>query len=67
MVAMVMLSIAAANWMLRLDAPEEFIVPWGIYASVLSAFMVAVAGWMGGKLVFEHKVGVDLDGDEDTA
>jgi uncharacterized membrane protein len=66
-VAMVMLSIAAANWMLRLDAPAEFIVPWGVYASTLSAFMVAVAGWMGGKLVFEHKVGVDLDEDEDIA
>lgn len=63
-VAMVMLSVAAANWMLRLDSPAAFIVPWGMYASALGAFMVAVAGWMGGKLVFEHKVGIDFDNDD---
>ncbi|HVL58210.1 MAG TPA: DUF2231 domain-containing protein, partial [Burkholderiaceae bacterium] len=61
--AMVMLSIAAANWMLRLSSPPEFIVYWGLYTSALTAAMVAVAGWMGGKLVFEHQVGIELEDD----
>ena len=59
--AMVMLSIASANWVLRLGAQQEFIVPWGLYASVLTFVAVSMAGVVGGKLVYEHQVGVQVD------
>lgn len=56
--AIVMLSVGAANWALRLAEGDDFIVPWGIATSSLTAAMVGIAGWFGGKLVFEHRIGV---------
>jgi uncharacterized membrane protein len=61
--AMVMLAIASANWVLRLGAQEEFILPWGLYASVLTLVAVSMAGVVGGKLVYEHQVGVHAEDD----
>jgi uncharacterized membrane protein len=60
--AVVMLSVAFANWMLRLPDPEGAIMPWGLYLSALGAILVALAGWLGGHLVFEHLIGT---GEED--
>jgi uncharacterized membrane protein len=59
--AMVLLSIGSANWVLRLGAQQEFIVPWGLYASFLSLVAVSMAGVVGGKLVYEHQVGVSQE------
>jgi uncharacterized membrane protein len=59
--AMVLLSIASANWVMRLGAQQEFIVPWGIYASALTFVALSMAGVVGGKLVYEHQVGVQVD------
>lgn len=33
-------------------------LPWGVFLSALSVILVALTGWHGGKLVFEHQVGV---------
>jgi uncharacterized membrane protein len=59
--AMVLLSIGSANWVLRLGAQESFILPWGLYASVLTLVAVSMAGVVGGKLVYEHQVGVSQE------
>lgn len=59
--AMLLLSLGTANWVLRLGAQQEFIVPWGLYASGLTLVAVAIAGVVGGKLVYEHQVGVQTD------
>lgn len=62
--AVMLLSVAFANWLLRIGDPVGIIWPWGAYLSALGALLVAIAGWLGGNLVFEHQVGiVDDDGD----
>jgi uncharacterized membrane protein len=54
---MVLLAIAGANFGLRLYHPEE-ILPHGLVLSVLASAATGFAGWHGGKLVFDHGVGL---------
>lgn len=62
--AITLISVAFTNWFLRLAGPEEMIVPWGLTLSLLGATLVAVAGWLGANLVFDHRIGIiDHDGD----
>lgn len=56
-VAMVLLAIAAANWGLRLDYPEA-VLPHGLLLSLLASVVTGFAGWHGGKLVFDHGIGL---------
>lgn len=56
--AVMLLAVGAINWMFRMREPIESVLPQGIYLSALTAAMVAVTGWLGGKLVFEHQVGI---------
>ena len=55
--AMTLLAVAGANWGLRLNYPEA-VLPHGLLLSVLAAGLTALAGWHGGKLVFDHGVGL---------
>ncbi|MET3926734.1 DUF2231 domain-containing protein [Devosia sp. 2618] len=55
--AMTLVAVAGANWGLRLNFPEQ-ILPHGLMLSVLAAVLTALAGWHGGKLVFDHGVGL---------
>lgn len=59
--AVMLLSVAFTNWFIRVTDPAEAVIPFGIYLSLLGALLVAFAGWMGGKLVFEHQVGIHDD------
>ena len=61
--AVMLLSVSAANWGWRIGAPEEAILPWGIVLSAMCFMLVGMAGWLGGVLVFEHRIGV-LDEEE---
>lgn len=61
LVAVMMLSLASLNWMLRFNESEELIIPWGLFLSLLTAGMIALAGLLGGRLVYEHAVGVDTE------
>ncbi|WP_116654122.1 DUF2231 domain-containing protein [Pelagibacterium sediminicola] len=61
--AMTLLSMAGANWGVRLYFPEE-VLPHGLVLSVLSAIFAGLAGWHGGKLVFDHGVGLMVSPDE---
>lgn len=54
---MTLVAIAGANWGLRLNFPDA-VLPHGLMLSVLAAFMTGLAGWYGGKLVFDHGVGL---------
>ena len=56
--AVTLLSVAFFNWFIRSSDPVEAVYPLGLGLSLLGASLVAVAGWIGGKLVFEHRVGV---------
>lgn len=55
--AMVLLAVAGANAGLRLYWPEQ-ILPNGLVLSALASVATGFAGWHGGKLVFDHGVGL---------
>jgi len=62
--AMMLLSIIGANWGFRLYDMEGAVLPWGLFLSVLGLGFVGLAGWQGGKLVFEHQMGIMLAEDD---
>ncbi|TFZ04257.1 DUF2231 domain-containing protein [Ramlibacter rhizophilus] len=61
LMAVMMLSLASMNWLLRLtsDEPGALVNPWGAGLSLLTAGFIALAAYLGGRLVYEHAVGVD--------
>jgi uncharacterized membrane protein len=61
--AVMLLSIGFANWLLRLEDAEAALLPWGLYLSALGAMLVGLAGWLGGKLVFHHQLGIETERD----
>lgn len=62
--AVTLISVAFTNWSLRLIGNNELMLPWGLALSILGALLVALSGWLGGSLVFDHRIGVvDDDGD----
>ncbi|GGJ83676.1 DUF2231 domain-containing protein [Pseudomonas matsuisoli] len=60
-VAIMMLSLASLNWLLRYQAPGETLERWGFFITLLTAALIALAAYLGGRLVYEHGVGVDID------
>ncbi|RAI43107.1 DUF2231 domain-containing protein [Rhodoplanes roseus] len=56
-----LVSIAGANWGLRLAHPDA-VLPLGLLVSVLGMVFVGLAGWHGGKLVFDHGIGLMVSG-----
>jgi uncharacterized membrane protein len=59
--AIMLLSLAAANWWLRVSGPEENLLPWGLFMSCVTAVSLGTVGWFGGKLVFHHNIGSEDD------
>ena len=59
--AVMLLAVGFINWFSRLPDAEAAIFPIGIYLSFLGALLVALAGWLGGKLVFEDRVATQSD------
>lgn len=60
LVAVMMLSLASLNWLLRWNEPSDIILPWGLLLTLTTAVMIALTGYLGGRLVYEHAVGVDI-------
>jgi uncharacterized membrane protein len=58
-IAVMMLSLASLNWLLRYSGPEHGMERWGLYLSLLTAVLIGLAAYLGGRLVYEHGVGVD--------
>lgn len=59
--AVMMLSLASLNWLLRyrgLVGVDDAL--WALYLSALTAVLISLAAFLGGRLVYEHGVGVDL-------
>lgn len=56
--AMTLLAVIGANWGWRLTEGEAAILPWGLLLSAGGLVLVGIAGWQGGRLVFEHGVGI---------
>ena len=57
--AIMLISVAGANWGLRIGiGPEDAVLPHGMLLSCLAAVLTGVAGWHGGKLIFDHGIGL---------
>ena len=57
-IAVTLLAVLGANWGHRLSGYVEAVLPYGILLSGLSVIMVGLTGWHGGKLVFDHRLGI---------
>jgi uncharacterized membrane protein len=55
--AVTLIAFAGLNWGLRVTGAGE-ILPHGILVSLLTCIMTGMAGWHGGKLIFDHGVGL---------
>lgn len=55
--AMMLVSVAGLNWGIRY-AEMAPVLPHGLLLSLLAASFVGLAGWHGGKLVFDHGIGL---------
>lgn len=66
-VAMMALSLAGANVRLRLDAPVDAVLPWGLVVSCALVVVVSIAGWLGGTLTFRHGIGTYAHADDSGA
>ncbi|HSP59260.1 MAG TPA: DUF2231 domain-containing protein [Halomonas sp.] len=58
-VAILLLSLASLNWLWRLNG--EALLPWGLVLTLTTAALIALAGFLGGQLVYDHAVGVDVE------
>ncbi|WP_128254504.1 DUF2231 domain-containing protein [Falsirhodobacter deserti] len=54
---MTLVAVAGANWGFRILDPSS-ILPQGLALSLLGAVMTGIAGWHGGKLIFDHGIGL---------
>lgn len=59
--AVMLLSLASLNWLLRFGEPDAHVWPWGLYVSGLTGLLIGVTSYLGGQLVYERAVGVDID------
>ena len=59
--AVMLLSLATLNWMLRIGQMQEAILPWGLYLSLASGALIALTSFFGGQLVYDHAIGVDFE------
>ena len=59
--AVMLLSVTILNWLLRITEPDVYILPWGLYLSILAAALIAITGYFGGLLVYEFAIGVDVE------
>ena len=55
--AMMLIATVGTNWGLRLTDPDA-VLPQGLMLSVLASIFTGLAGWHGGKLVFDHGIGL---------
>jgi uncharacterized membrane protein len=58
-IAVMMLSLATLNWLLRYQGPDGMQL-WCLYLSLLTAGLIALAAYLGGRLVYEQAVGVEV-------
>ena len=59
--AVMMLSLATLNWLLRYADASAHILPWGAYLSLLTGALIGASAFLGGRLVYEYAVGVNTD------
>ncbi len=55
--AIMLIAVAGLNWGLRVTESAG-VLPHGLLVSLLAAVITGMAGWHGGKLIFDHGVGL---------
>jgi uncharacterized membrane protein len=55
--AVTLIALAGLNWGMRVTDAAD-VLPHGIFVSLLACVMTGMAGWYGGKLIFDHGVGL---------
>lgn len=55
--AMALIAVAGANWGGRVTETIDTL-PHGLGLSLLAAMLTGLAGWHGGKLIFDHGIGL---------
>jgi uncharacterized membrane protein len=55
--AITLIALAGLNWGMRVTGSAD-ILPHGILVSLLTCVMTGMAGWHGGKLIFDHGIGL---------
>ncbi|WP_165223217.1 DUF2231 domain-containing protein [Affinirhizobium pseudoryzae] len=55
--AVTLIALAGLNWGMRVTHAAD-VLPHGFFVSVLTCVMTGMAGWHGGKLIFDHGVGL---------
>lgn len=55
--AMSLIAVAGANWGGRVTQIID-VLPHGLALSVLASVLTGLAGWHGGKLIFDHGIGL---------
>jgi uncharacterized membrane protein len=58
-------AIFAVNWFVRTRVAGDS--PWPLVLSILGVIGVAISGWLGGELVYRHRVGVEDEEDRRAA
>ncbi|WP_104202946.1 DUF2231 domain-containing protein [Billgrantia saliphila] len=58
--AVMMLSLASLNWLWRYLDPVD-LMPWAIGLTLMTAGLIILAGIIGGMLVYDRAVGVEID------
>lgn len=58
--AVMLLSLATLNWLLRVGQADAAIMPWGLYLSLACGVAIALTSLLGGQLVYDHAIGVDF-------
>jgi uncharacterized membrane protein len=54
-------AVFAVNWFVRTRVDGDS--PWPLILSIVGVVAVGVSGWLGGQLVYVHRVGVEEDQD----
>lgn len=55
--AVMLLALLGMNWAWRIGDHVEAVLPLGLILSATAAFLTAITGWHGGKLVFDYQIG----------
>lgn len=55
--AIMLIALAGLNWGLRITESAD-VLPHGLLVSAMAAVVTGMAGWHGGKLIFDHGIGL---------
>ena len=58
-------AVFAVNWFVRTRAAGDSLVP--LILSIVGVIGLAIAGWLGGELVYVHRIGVEEEEDQRAA